>query len=320
MLKHFLVTIQLKNPLYTPLVGDTIWGMVCWMILLQEGEEKLKEFLESSKNSPQAIFSTAFPSGYLPFPNLPKPKPPQNLEIKKFKKIKFISKTLFEELRKGFSFESIYLKFQDSEKHYHRKEKHKKNFLESQELIEPIPHNSIDRLTGMVLEEGGLYFSEVVARRGKRFDIYISVEENWVDVVQQGFEALGEYGYGKDVSIGGGSFQILEQNNTKFHPIDSLFEGNFTHAVALSPFIPSANDPTKIYYTLTTRYGKVGAGLGIDDFENGFYKIPLLCMEEGATIFQPKNPYVGCLIEKIHEKDFVKQSAYSQVLGFNLEE
>ncbi|MCX7997485.1 MAG: hypothetical protein N3A69_00850 [Leptospiraceae bacterium] len=313
MLQHFLVTIRLKNHSYTPWVGDTIWGMVCWMILLQEGESTLQEFLQESESSPQAIFSSAFPSGYLPFPQMPKPKPEGNLEIKKIKKIKYISKTLFKELRKKFSFADVYSHI---EKDLKSKAKH---FREAVEIVEPIPHNTIDRLTGMVLEEGGLYFSEVVARRGTKLDIYFSIEEKWVDVVQKAFLTLGEYGYGKDASLGGGSFEILEKDQVKFQKVDPLFEGGFNSGVSLSPFIPSANDPTDIYYTLTTRYGKVGAGLGLDDFENGFYKTPLLLMDTGACILKPNQSYVGCLVSGIHKKEFVKQSAYSQVLGFNLE-
>ena len=332
MLKHFLVSIQLKNHLYTPLVGDTIWGMVCWMILLEKGESTLQEFLKESENSPQAIFSTAFPEGFLPFPNLPKPKPTGNIEIKQLKKIKYISKELFEKLRTNFSFSEIYKQIEKSkEENEHKKsteahikkeqkEKKHKDFKEDSEFLEPIPHNSIDRLTGMVLEEGGLYFSEVSAKRGSKFGIYMSIEDKWVSVVQDSFLTLGEYGYGKDASIGGGGFQILEKDGVKFQNIDSLFTENFTHGVTLSPFIPSASDPTDVYYSLITRYGKVGAGLGLDDFENGFYKVPLLYMQEGATIINPKNSYVGCLIQKVHAKDFIKQSAYSQVLGFNIKE
>lgn len=249
-----------------------------------------------------------FQVGICPFLKCPNQSLREISKSKKTKKIKYISKTLFEELRKKFSLADVYSHLEEDLK---SKAKH---FLEAGEIIEPIPHNTIDRLTGMVLEEGGLYFSEVVARRGTELDIYFSIEEKWVDVVQNAFLTLGEYGYGKDASLGGGSFEILEKQK-----VDSLFQSGFDYGVSLSPFIPSANDPTDIYYTLTTRYGKVGAGLGLDDFENGFYKTPLLLIDTGACILKPNQSYVGCLVSGIHKKEFVKQNAYSQVLGFNLE-
>ncbi|MDX1957335.1 MAG: type III-A CRISPR-associated RAMP protein Csm4 [Leptospiraceae bacterium] len=311
MIKAFLAQIQLKTNLYTPMQGDTLFGMICWMILYREGEDVLTNFLQDSKNSPQAIFSSAFPSGKIPLPLVPKSL---DDEIdysyrKRLKKEKFISVGLFQKMRNHFSIKE----FQESKISEYKLEKNNT----SHSLIhnnQHVPHNTINRLTGMVEETDGFFFSKIDSEPDTNLDIYISVEEKWETTILDAFKTLGEYGFGKDSSTGGGAFEILKIEET------SLFSNNFKHGITLSPIVPKETDPVNIFYDLFTRFGKIGSGSDIGSkSKNGFLKVPILMMKSGAFLSYPSSGYVGQLLENVHEDKRVKHSAYSIVLGFNLE-
>ncbi len=311
-MKDYLAQIKLKTNLYTPIFGDTVFGMICWMLLYQEGETTLSEFLEESKKSPQAIFSSAFPEGHLPLPNIPKITS-LNLnssERKKLKKEQWISVNKFLELRNNFSLDEFY-KFKLQEYNTQTQE------TPLERVVNYVPHNTINRLTGMVEETGGLFFSRVLAKPGSVYDIYISVEEKWDKLIENAFKLLADYGYGKDSSIGGGGFELISYKTTDLF----VSQEKYTHAVALSPFLPAAEDPTEINYELFTRFGKLGAGFFIESgMEYSFLKKPFLLLKHGAFCSNQKKGYLGQLINEVHKDTRVKHSGYSRILGFNLKE
>jgi CRISPR-associated protein Csm4 len=312
MIKDYLAQIELKTNLYTPILGDTVFGMICWMLLYQEGETTLSEFLEESNQSPQAIFSSAFPKGHLPLPNIPKITS-LNLsssQRKKLKKEQWISVSKFLELRNNFSLDEFY-KFKLQEY---------ANTIEEnpfEKVVSYVPHNSINRLTGMVEETGGLYFSKVLAKPGSVYDIYISVEEKWDEQIKQAFYLLADYGYGKDSSIGGGGFQVISYQTT------DLFSSqeNYTHGLALSPFVPSYDDPIEINYELFTRFGKLGVGfITQENLEYSYLKKPFLLFKHGTFCSNQTKGYLGQLVHEVHRDKRVKHNGYTRILGFNLKE
>ncbi len=201
-MQDYLAKIELKTNLYTSIHGDSLFGMICWMILYLEGENVLTEFLNDSEKSPQAIFSSAFPENYLPIPNLPKIDliDEEYKYLKKLKKEKYISLEYFLKNRKNFSIKE----FQNFRISEYKSEETKLKLHSGKELKSSkyIPHNSINRLTGMVEETGGLFFSCLVAEPNTKYDIYISVETKWAERIKKAFFSLGEFGYGKDSSIG----------------------------------------------------------------------------------------------------------------------
>ena len=55
----------------TPLVGDTLFGHLCWNIAEAYGVARLRDLLDGyTAGAPFLIASDAFPAGYLPLPTL----------------------------------------------------------------------------------------------------------------------------------------------------------------------------------------------------------------------------------------------------------
>ncbi|HRG77322.1 MAG TPA: hypothetical protein PLX69_22375 [Leptospiraceae bacterium] len=332
-MKDYRIQIQLTSNLYTPLHGDTLFGMLCWMILYKEGEDLLNEFLAKSQKNPQLLVSSAFPKDELPMPVIAsqvKNETNDNITryIKRLKKQKFISKERFLKHRAKFDFRILReeliseMRKVDSDTTLTLKNT---NSVKSSVPNKFLAHNSINRLTGMVAEEGGLFFSEIVATPSYKMaekeentilDIYISVTSEYDSVIKDSFITLSTYGYGKDSSTGGGQFIVKDYKEE-----NDLFANNekYTHGVTLSPIVPAGDDPTEIDYQLFTRYGKIGHGSDIgSDTEKGFFKAPILMFQTGAVVKGASKEYAGCLLEKVHTNPKVKHCGYSRLLGINL--
>jgi len=330
-MKDYRIQIQLTSNLYTPLQGDTLFGMLCWMILYREGEEVLTTFLEKSKEQPQLLVSSAFPKDELPMPVIY-----SQLQFdldkhfkygKKLKKQKFISREKFLEIRNNFDLKKLQndllseLKNADNKSIPHILSK--ADTSKSSESNNFLAHNSINRLTGMVAEDGGLFFSEIVAspsynqedkENSSLFDIYVNVMPEYESIVKEAFTTLSTYGFGKDSSTGGGQFTVDYQEEKE------LFANNdkYTHGITLSPVVPAKDDPIEIDYQLFTRYGKIGHGSEIgSNTDKGYFKTPILMLQTGAVVTNPLKDYVGCLLGDLHKDKRVKHSGYSKLLGFN---
>jgi|JI10StandDraft_1071094.scaffolds.fasta_scaffold22566_5 CRISPR-associated protein Csm4 len=343
-MKDYRIQIQLTSNLYTPLHGDTLFGMLCWMILYSEGESVLTEFLTKSTANPQLLVSSAFPKDELPMPVIASQYKMDDTKvdtkyIKRLKKQKFISRELFITNRDKFKMEDIQEKLISEMKEVDNLNNQqsiiKAGTGKSSETNKFLAHNSINRLTGMVAEEGGLFFSEIVATPSYKMaekeentilDIYISVTSEYDSIIREAFTTLSTYGFGKDSSIGGGQF-IFEDKDYKEEK--ELFANNdkYTYGVTLSPIVPAADDPMDINYQLFTRYGKIGHGsdIGIDppntpeaDKKRGFFKAPILMFQAGAVVKGASKNYVGYLLDKLHKDERVKHCGYSRLLGLNI--
>ena len=83
--------------------SDTLFSAICNAYSNLYGNDELESFLEKFVQSPQFLISSAFPyvDETLLFPIPFSVKPPQKADIKKFKKIKFVSRPIFESVCKG---------------------------------------------------------------------------------------------------------------------------------------------------------------------------------------------------------------------------
>ncbi|MCB1193374.1 MAG: hypothetical protein KDK90_23245 [Leptospiraceae bacterium] len=312
-MEDYFVQIKLKSNLYTPMAGDTLWGMLCWMIVYDPkyGEEILTEILEKSQTEPQFLVSSAFPAGKIPLPFIPSKRkkdfPFDYKYIKKVKKIKYIKTTLFQKYRDNFSIEAIQKELVEE------LQKQEKEVKLTQKIDKYLPHNSINRLTGMTQETGGLYFSKIILPPEMVLDIYVSVQTEYKQIIQDAFHKMAEYGFGKDSSTGGGHFDILKD----FGKSDLLNnQKNYSYGMSISPFVPKEEDPKEMFYQLFPRFGKIGTGLG----ENNIFKKPLLMMSPGTFIKKCSKKYAGCLISNVHNDSKIKHSAYSRIVGFTYNE
>lgn len=281
------------------------------MIRYLEDEETLSKFLQASDESPCFLISDAFPKGFLPNPIVPTKRSegfPYD-KLKESKKIQYIPRDFFQKHRKSF---------------------HSQLILEELNLSEwskftfsgkgSVPHNSINRLTGMVEESGGLFFSVIRSTQGTEFDLYFSVIDEFKELIFRSLKSLSEWGYGKDSSTGGGSFEIMtDAKGNQFHLTD-LFQNpeSFSHFMTLSPIVPAQTDPSDASYQIFTRFGKVGREMEFQESEYGYFKTPVLYMKSGSVFKGNGLSVLGSFLKNIHKDPNVRQNARSRVIGLNL--
>ena len=63
-------TIRPKAPFGSPLLGETLFGQLCWAILRLYGKERLEALLDGyCEGRPFAVVADAFPKGCIPLPD-----------------------------------------------------------------------------------------------------------------------------------------------------------------------------------------------------------------------------------------------------------
>ena len=71
-MKLYRFTLYPKSAMGTPLVGDTLFGQLCWAVRNRFGEARLTVLLEGYREQrPFMVVSDAFPQGFFPLPSLP---------------------------------------------------------------------------------------------------------------------------------------------------------------------------------------------------------------------------------------------------------
>ena len=71
-MQAYLLTLSPETAFGTPLVGDTLFGQICWGIAEQYGETRLEACLQGyTADHPFLVVSDAFPQNHLPLPTLP---------------------------------------------------------------------------------------------------------------------------------------------------------------------------------------------------------------------------------------------------------
>lgn len=71
-MKTYRLTLTAATAFGTPLLGETLFGSLCWAVVRLYGAERLKALLAGyCEGRPFAVISDAFPEGYVPLPALP---------------------------------------------------------------------------------------------------------------------------------------------------------------------------------------------------------------------------------------------------------
>lgn len=329
-MKNYLVTLKVHSPLITPILGDTLFGHICWGIVYHEGEKALMNFLEPyDQGNPHLILSNGFPDGMVPVPLL-KPKIPsydlsleQLQKIKKAKKQKYMPFDYFTDESFKFSEDTLIDQFTKSEAG-----KSKYSFHSWNLNYELRFHNTINRITGTTDEKTkttGLYsVKELFYKRARlRFNQFQSTEEVPIiniyicsdldqDRIQTLFKWGLEKGYGADISTGKG--------NLVFDDIEPIeFPNTGARAMSLGNFVPGFNETLhNLRADVITKYGKLGGDFVL--YMNPFKK-PIVMYQEGATFDNPGNKkYVGRLLKDIHKDKRIRHYAFAPLIYFNEEE
>ncbi len=293
----YRVKFQLRGPYATPWLADTLYGHLCWAALRRGGQSRLDDILVPAlEGQPAFVLSDGFPGDLLPMPVLPPPPidPTADLatqrqrrdEEKRRRRAAWVTAQEFSRLLQG-------------------------------ELVTPAPlprdstpvgrgilKNQINRLTSTTPEEGGLFEFEETFQ--KEVTVYALVEPDFVDRLRELLGYLAESGYGKKKATGYGS--IKEMSDLELFPgFGSPSQPN--GFVALSSFVPARHDPTRGYWQVLVKYGKLGEELASSD--NPF-KRPLLMFRAGATFYDsPVREFYGRLVGDISPAyDWVYQPAF----------
>ncbi len=265
-------TISPKTAFATPLMGDTLFGQLCWALRHGWGEVRLEELLNGyTAGQPFLVVSDAFPAGYLPMPALPSRTWQTEADPSQRKLMK----------------RRVWLAETDTAHPLASWQEHAKtpDEIGVATQSQAQPRNSLNRLT---LATGkGAGFAPYSVRQHwypptARLDIHLRLDETRLSQADlgQALTAVGLSGFGKDANVGLGKFTLeaLQQPPTLSQPDANAW-------LTLAPCAPQglALDAKRSYYRPFTRYGRHGAEAVL--LGNPF-KAPLLLAATGA-VFSP---------------------------------
>ncbi|WP_158654052.1 type III-A CRISPR-associated RAMP protein Csm4 [Helicobacter cetorum] len=281
MLELFAYEITPLSSFATLPKGDTLFGQILSYLFL-ENDLTFEDYLSVT---PKLIVSDMMPLGYVYKPSLPFSCFSSEKDKKKFKKKEFIK---LEYLQKGDLDEC---------------EEVKCNITKS------VIRNQINRLTFSTQEGFDPYPSIEITYTTKLW-LFILVEVSIKEKIEKILEKIGEYGFGKDSSIGKGRFEIKEIKC----PISNL---KSKYYMSLSPTILIDDNIQNAWYEPFTRFGK----FGFENAHNNFMKKPILMADSGAVI-QTKEPlkepyYFGNCLNNGYDKPSFLQG-YSIAIPFIL--
>ena len=287
-MKTVKYTLKPIGPFASPLLGDTLFGQLCWTIVRAEGEAALNQLLAGYAQKPFVVFSDAFPADHLPKPTLPtmyfgpsaqNPKERKVLKRKQWMPLDALSRPLDEWLAFAKTDQDLLAEVNSAQTQISHWQRHM--------------HNSIDRRTGTTGEVGfapyaveELWFAQKIC-----LDIYAIVDEQQIsaDKIYEYLVRIGELGYGKDANIGAGRFNIEKKQ------AEPLPQHNNSNAVlTLANVAPQGLPlrPAGCFYQPFTRYGRHGDWAVL---VNPF-KSPILMAKTGAVLTpaEPMSaPFIG---------------------------
>jgi len=298
--KSYRIKLRLESSLITPIMGDTLFGHICWGIHYNKGERILEDFLNLYKEEkPPLIISDGFPTGMLPKPILDIGFSDKEIDLKKIqskkrlKKIKYIPFELFSN-GNVISEQNLI------------------NWIEKEDkirmtVIEERMHNSINRLSNTVND---IYSTdELFFENNAFFDVYV-VSQYESSKVEELFNQGLENGYGADKFTGKGNLKVEHIETVSLN-----MNGN--RSMALGAFVPEKrNDLFDLKADIFTKFGKLG-GHYVTSFSP--FKKPILMFAAGATFNVINNSFIGVLLNNIHKLKKISQHAMTPVINFNEE-
>lgn len=314
-MKHYTIKIKPLAPFLTPMQSDTIFGHICWaMVYLRifNGDKSLAAFLDRfTQSEPPLVISNAFPDGYLPFPILPvsardKQKSIKKLftekiskegkDVEKNKEVnlayeqwkkrmarqKYIAIETFMQYRNSFDFYQLYSDVLAGHLREYRFSQNSDSVSkESESETIEVHHNAINRLTNQVIE--GRFFSRATTfyRPGVTFVVYLKTDYFSKEELEAIFSFIGQSGFGGDKTTGYGQFSYQLEEGITFLEGEPV-EG-FNAYMLLSNTHPSVLQGHEVYYSMCTKFGRVG-GLYSMDAGISHLKNPVILLEPGSVV------------------------------------
>ena len=289
-----LYRIEPRSAFGTPLRSDTLAGHLLWAAAERDGDQAVAELIKGFEaGRPPFVVSSAFPGGMLPMPVAPAPgrkafkeryvgpgKRFKNLfealsAFKKFRKLTRLPVSVWKKLRGGYSLAGVFEAWLDGEDLFKLsgRDRHGDPTPWSKQTFEP--HNSIDRTTGAVRDEGGLYFSPATFHAtGAHLDLYVRTDD------APGFERLLDHvadsGFGRDRSTGKGHFAWKREEGADL----AWLEGDGSHGLSLTVCSAASLRLDGGFYSPFAKHGRAWSATG----EDHAFKKPFLALNEGAAL------------------------------------
>lgn len=289
--------LRLRSPFGSPLLGDTLFGQLCWALRNRDGDAQLQACLQGyTAGRPFAVVSDAMPVGYLPRPALPLSLFPEVAEAdrKQVKKrvwlpIEALERPMTEWLARCQS-EAEVVKASAPAKPVEASVAHHPQALMT---LHPQPHNSINRLTGTTGQGDFVPYTLMQRWYAEDVDLCVRVvfdaERISTETLLTLFDDIGSVGFGRDASIGLGKFEV--------EPLQAPWptQSDPNAFLTLAPCAPQGQGcrADRSYYEVFTRFGRHGdyaVQLG-----NPF-KTPVLMARAGALLAPsalPADPVFG---------------------------
>lgn len=281
---YYRYTLKPKSSFAQYLASDTVFGQLCCMLKLL-GED-LDSLLRDYDKDPFAVVSCMLLDGM----GFAYPMPAEKLRGDKREKLQKMQERKKEKKKKFINIENILL-----------------NGTADREEMPLVSHtaeivrNSISRQTGTTGDDFAPYsVFETFYDSDTFFHLYVYAKDDKKELVTQGIELMGKYGFGKDASLGKGRFVI--ENIEEF----SITSGDNCNAVYTLGNCILEGIGCEAYYNLCTRFGKHGGDAGV---QNPF-KNPIIMAKQGALLFMKDvdKPYVGkAVVEGISHNKAVHQ-------------
>jgi CRISPR-associated protein Csm4 len=314
--------IKPRSGFATPLRSDTLYGHLLWAAALVDGEARVTELIEAFAGGlPPFVLSSALPKGQLPMPPLP------GIPRARFKEQFGGKGNLLAQLQRYKAFRKAgYWPMQHWQTH---QGKISQEVLFSAWLVEKAAkaksgqqgpadepmisayqtHVSIDRASGGVIAQGGLFFSRGTWYwPGTELDLYVRTDDR--KAFETLFDHVRDVGFGADRSTGMGQFDYTLDE--KFE--GSLFDVDGTHRLSLS--VCACPDLTGFdgYWLSMIKHGRAWSGFG----QTNPYKKPFFGFAEGSLF--SRMPDAGYLLRNIHSDPKIVQIGWPLTIPVTLED
>lgn len=279
-MQAYQLTLRPETAFGTPLVGDTLFGHICWGIVEQYGTETLKNCLQGyTENRPFLVVSDAFPQGFLPLPSLPSAYWQEGAETdrKKLKKKQWLPESALDSDSRLWQQQAL------------SSDEISPNLIGSHRR----PHNSLSRQTQTTGGRFAAYESEQIwYGSGSSWTVYCLLDEDRLNQEQlrQVLENIGRIGYGRNASSGLGKFSV---NSLKDCDLFGRYAaGSAVFALAASCPQGLGYNPEHSFYHIQTRFGRHG---NLQARSGRPFKQPVLMAQTGAVFSGTPtgSPYIG---------------------------
>lgn len=321
-MQAYKLTLRPVTAFGTPLVGDTLFGQICWAIVEHFGEHFLTDCLNGyTENRPFLIVSDAFAHNYLPLPSLPSSywQTGEETDRKKLKKRQWLPLEALQQ--PSPKWQQLAKSSNDiaAEQHPQGHLLGKKVSLQANYTQ---PHNSLNRAThttGTGSQFAPYESSQIWFADGSLWDIYLLLDTGRLkaDDLHTLLTRIGLTGYGRDASIGLGKFDTVSFTETDL--LTRYSHGNSVWCLAASCPQNQGFDAANSFYHVQTRFGRHG---NLQATAGNPFKKPILMAQTGAVFsgIVSNQTYIGQGISGISttQPQAVHQG-YAPILHFDVQ-